>query len=281
MFGAVRVCCMVPTCGRPSVDGSLIQSRFVIRVRSAVDRVARRRYPRRMFVLINSILDSKSLAQAKEIVSGARFIGGEATGAGYTERGVKRNLEMEVTGDYLTLIDLLNKAVDDSAKLNGRILPRYRVNPIVNRYDEGMFYRRHVDAPIQGGVSQIGRVPGRFGQNFVRTDYSMTLFLSDPETYDGGELELELDDSTHRIKLPAGSAVCYATGIGHSVLPVRRGSRVCAIYWFQSMIRDVHLRRVLWDQAELAAALVSAGKTELAEKAENVRLNLIRYLAEI
>lgn len=234
-----------------------------------------------MIIIIDSLLDSQSLAQAREIVGRARFISGEVTGGNYGERGMKRNVEMEVSGDYVKLIDLLNRAVDENSKLNGRILPRYRVNPIINRYDEGMFYRRHIDAPIQGGVSQLGRTPGRFGQNFMRTDYSMTLFLSDPETYDGGELELELDDSTQRIKLPAGSAVCYATGIGHSVLPIRRGARVCAIYWFQSMIRDVHLRRVLWEQAELATALGGAGNAELAEKANNVRANLIRYLAEI
>jgi PKHD-type hydroxylase len=144
-----------------------------------------------------------------------------------------------------------------------------------------MFYRSHTDAPIQGAHTQLGRTPGRFGQNFVRTDYSMTLFLAAPESYDGGELELRFCDEVRRVKLRAGSAVCYSTGIPHSVCQVTRGSRIAAIYWFQSLIRDPHVRRVIWDQYELEQALLECGQTELALRASDVRKNLIRYLAEV
>jgi PKHD-type hydroxylase len=81
--------------------------------------------------------------------------------------------------------------------------------------------------------------------------------------------------------LKAGGAVCYSTGIPHSVRPITRGSRVAAIYWFQTLIRNVQVRRELWEQYLLEEELKAAGLLNLAEKAASVRNNLVRYLADV
>lgn len=233
-----------------------------------------------VFLVVNDILSAIDLERVRRLLGQAKFIDGVISAQGMA-KDTKNNREMEVSEDYVELTQLLDQAVDSSEKINLRIFPRYRTNPIFNRYDTGMFYGEHVDVPIQGGITQFGRSAGRFGQNFIRTDYSMTLFLSDPNTYDGGELELRLFGDSKLIKLRAGSAVCYSTGIPHSVRPVTRGSRVAAIYWFQSLIRNVQLRAELWDQYCLEKALVKLGQEDLAAKAATIRNNMVRYLAEL
>jgi PKHD-type hydroxylase len=230
-----------------------------------------------MFFTVENLLGSRELECVGPLLRQAQFVDGAVTAQG----GSKRNQEMAVSQSYAELIEILNRALEISDKINMRIFPRYRTNPIINRYDTGMFYAEHIDSPIQGGTTQVGRAPGRFGQSFVRTDYSMTLFLSDPSTYEGGELCLRIAEELRTVKLRAGSAVCYATGIPHSVRPVTRGTRIAAIYWFQSYIREPQLRSALWDQRCLEHELNRAGQSELAGKAATIRSNLIRYLAEI
>jgi PKHD-type hydroxylase len=233
-----------------------------------------------MFFIVDDILKPGELDEVYRLISRATFVDGVVSAHG-TSKKAKRNREMMVSDDYLALTELLDRAVQSSDSINMRLLPRFRTNPIFNRYDVGMFYAEHVDAPIQGGVNQFGRSPGRFGQNFIRTDYSMTVFLSDPDTYTGGELELRLFGESKSIKLRAGSGVCYSTGIPHSVRPVTQGARVAAIYWFQSLIRNVQIRSELWGQYCLEENLRTAGHLEMAEKAASIRNNIVRYLAEL
>lgn len=232
-----------------------------------------------MFFIVENLLSEFDLNRIQVILKSARFIDGSVTGS--SSKLSKNNLEMEVGESYLSIAEIINEAIDSSQKIDMRMVPRFRTNPIINRYDFGMKYPPHVDSAIQGGVSQLGKYPGKFGQNFIRTDYSMTLFLSEPKTYEGGELELDLMDEKKLIKLSAGSAVCYSTGISHSVLPVLQGSRIAAIYWFQSMIRDVQLRRLHWDQYCLERKLADRGLIDMAGHAALVRSNILRSLADI
>lgn len=234
-----------------------------------------------MLFIVEDLLSQSDLVRAQRFIDQSRFIQGAATAPEYAKHGVKNNKEMEVSQNYLSLVQLLDQAVDLSPTVNFRVQPRFRSNPIVNRYDAGMFYDEHIDAPIQGGTTQFGRTPGRFGQSFMRTDFSMTLFLSDPASYDGGELELKVFGDVKGFKLRAGSAVCYATGIPHSVKAVSRGSRIAAVYWFQSLIRSAQVRDELWEQYCLERDLRAAGQLQLANRAANVRNNLMRYLAEL
>jgi PKHD-type hydroxylase len=232
-----------------------------------------------LLFIVDDLLSTDALAEVNELIRKATFTDGRITAN--VPITTKNNAEMDVGDVYLRVSSILNAAVETSSKVITRIVPRFRTNPIINRYGTGMFFREHTDAPIQGGVTQFGRTGGRFGQNFIRTDYSMTLFLSDPASYDGGELELRVMEDTKTVKLRPGSAVCYATGIPHAVRTITRGSRIAAIYWFQSMIRDVQIRHVLSEQCDLEERLTQIGQHELAERARSVRNDLVRYLAEI
>src|SRR5690606_32871095 len=164
----------------------------------------------------------------------AKFIDGGATADVSSE--IKRNLEMEVGDGYVRLVQLIDRALRSSVELEAQLFPRYMTSPIINRYEAGMFYREHTDAPIQGKRTQFGPNLAPYGMGFVRTDFSMTLFLSDPASYDGGELRVTASGETRHFKLPAGSAVFYPAGLPHSVTAVTRGARVAAIVWIQSMV---------------------------------------------
>jgi PKHD-type hydroxylase len=232
-----------------------------------------------VFFIVEDLLTKIQVERVSKLTRGARFIDGRATAN--LPKMHKNNLEMEIGEAYVEVAGILNEALERSRRIRARILPRTWTHPIINRYDTGMHYAEHTDVPIQGATTQAGRMPGRFGQNLMRTDYSMTLFLTDVDQYDGGELELRIFDETRRIKLPAGSAVCYSTGLPHSVRAVTRGSRIAGIYWFQSMIRDVQVRRALSELSDLEEQLAGGAQRELADKAAAIHSNMIRYLAEI
>lgn len=234
-----------------------------------------------MFFTIDNILSDADVARALQLLKQSRFVDGAISASGYAKSGIKNNQEMEASDSYLSLVAMLDAAIEASPKVNIRLQPRFRTYPIFNRYDVGMFYGEHIDFPIMGGVTQFGRSPGRFGQNFMRTDYSMTLFLTPPGEYEGGELELKVLGESRLIKMQAGSAVCYSTGIPHSVRPVTQGFRIAAIYWFQSLIRNVQIRSELWEQYRLEQELEKSGSRALAERAASIRHNLVRYLAEL
>jgi PKHD-type hydroxylase len=117
-------------------------------------------------------------------------------------------------------------------------LPLRVFPPLFNRYQGGQSFGTHVDNAIR----QVSGTPIR-----VRTDLSATLFFSDPEQYDGGELVVEDTFGTHEIKLPAGHMILYPSTSLHSVLPVTRGARICSFFWIQSMVRDDAQRAVLFD----------------------------------
>ena len=120
-----------------------------------------------------------------------------------------------------------------SATLPLKVMP-----PMFNRYDIGEAYDAHIDNAIRALAG---------GAHRVRTDVSATLFLSDPNTYDGGELEIMDTYGSHHIKLPAGSLVVYPGTSVHRVRPVTRGSRLAAVFWIQSLVASDAHRQMLWD----------------------------------
>ncbi len=120
-----------------------------------------------------------------------------------------------------------------SAALPLRILP-----PMFNRYGPGETFGAHIDNAIR-------RTPG--SQEFLRTDLSATLFLSEPEDYEGGELTIETAFGAQQVKLPAGHLVLYPASSLHQVTPVTRGERLASFFWLQSMIREDNRRAMLFD----------------------------------
>src|SRR4029077_154972 len=107
-----------------------------------------------------------------------------------------------------------------------------------NRYGVGHRFGVHVDNAVRGDPLTGAR---------IRTDLSATLFLSEPEDYDGGELIIEDTYGAHQIKLPAGHLVLYPASSLHMVTPITRGARVASFFWLQSMVRDAHARSLIFD----------------------------------
>ena len=118
-------------------------------------------------------------------------------------------------------------------------LPRRIFNPLFNRYSGGSnFYGEHVDSAV---------LHSKANQQWVRSDISCTLFLSDPQDYDGGELVIRESFGDKRIKLPAGDLILYPGSTVHQVSPVTRGARMASFFWVESMVRSTEQRQMLFD----------------------------------
>jgi PKHD-type hydroxylase len=144
--------------------------------------------------------------------------------------------------------------------------PRYMTPLIVSRYREGQTYGSHVDDALMQGL---------------RTDLSFTLFLADPESYDGGELVIADTLETRAIKLPAGSLILYPSTTLHHVAPVTRGTRLAVVGWVQSWIRDAGQREILFDlERSVRQVFDREGKSELFDLLAKSRSNLLRMWAD-
>ncbi|WP_228151295.1 Fe2+-dependent dioxygenase [Tamilnaduibacter salinus] len=202
-----------------------------------------------MILNIGNILSQEQLIRIRSAVDQASFADGRKT-AGWHARLVKQNEQM-ITGD--TTMDALRQEVLEHLQnhpvFQMAVRP-HRITPLVfSRYRDGMTYGNHVDDPI------MGQGPGR-----LRTDVSFTVFLDDPEDYDGGELVTDTTADEQTYKLPAGAAIVYPSSTLHRVEPVTRGERRVAIGWAQSTIRDPAQREVLFDLDTARRQLSKAGK---------------------
>ena len=188
-----------------------------------------------MLLQIPNILGSEDLASLRAELARARFEDGRATaGAGAHE--IKRNLQLPLDGEAArSCAPRVTEALRRNALFFSAALPQKMFGPVFNRYDTGMGYGDHLDASILG-------VPAP-----IRADVAATLFLSAPEDYDGGELVVQDTFGAHRVKLPAGSMIVYPASSLHRVEPVTRGSRLAAVLWIQSLVRDEARRRILFD----------------------------------
>ena len=190
-----------------------------------------------MLFMMENLLDEQALTFVDEILANARFVDGGAT-AGADAGRIKRNeeLDRETTPKAELLEALVVRALQLNPTFGDNVLPRNFSRPIVSRYADGMEYGLHVDNPLMGA-----------GGGLLRTDVSVTVFLADPDSYDGGALELEIEGERREVKLPRGHAVAYTTGTPHRVTPVIRGARIATVLWAESIVADPHKRRILSD----------------------------------
>lgn len=198
---------------------------------------------------------------------------GNAT-AGDQARQVKQNQQLPLDSKLAQQLgDIILSTLSQHPTFISAALPLRIFPPMFNRYRTGETYGLHVDNAIR-------YVPGN--STPIRTDLSATLFLCDPEEYEGGELVIEDNFGSQRIKLNAGDLVLYPSTSLHTVTPVSQGTRTCAVFWLQSMVRSNQQRETLFDLDQSVQALT----TELgASHAEVVRLsgtyhNLIRQWAD-
>ncbi|GBQ31196.1 Fe2+-dependent dioxygenase [Gluconacetobacter azotocaptans] len=192
-----------------------------------------------MLLHIPELLSRDELAHCRTVLAQADWGDGRVT-AGPQSAQAKHNLQLPLNHpDHRALADLVLGALARNALFTSAAVPHRTVPPLFNRYDVGMEFGAHVDNAIR-------YIPGSDGLR-IRTDISATLFLTEPEEYDGGELLVHDASGTQAVKLPAGDMIVYDTTVLHSVAPVTRGSRWASFFWTQSLIREGSLRRILFD----------------------------------
>ena len=191
-----------------------------------------------MLIAIPDLLDAAGVAALRAIIDAGDWIDGNAT-SGHQSALAKRNAQLpEESPAAREAGTLVLDALSASPLFVAAALPLKVYPPLFNRYAGGDAFGAHVDSAI--------RI--RRGSDFrIRSDLSATLFLSDPESYDGGDLVIEDQFGEQRVKLPAGHMVLYPASSVHRVEPVTRGARVASFFWIQSMIRDDGARRILFE----------------------------------
>jgi len=209
--------------------------------------------------IIRQLLSPELLAQINERLAKAKWVDGLLT-AGATAARVKRNLQLEPGPDAQELAELVKKTLLANDKFPPLALPR-RLTPILfSRYENGMEYGAHTDDAVRS-------------RDGIRTDLAATLFLSEPDSYDGGELVV----NNNAVKLPAGDLVLYPATTVHRVAPVTRGARLAAVMWIQSLVRSQEQREVL---LQLHGVIARLGDHPVSVNLESVQQNLLRMWAE-
>ncbi len=226
-----------------------------------------------MLIDIPDVLSAEQLARVRGVIDAAEWIDGNAT-SGHQSALAKRNWQLP---EESTAAREAGNAILDALAAQplfvAAALPHKVYPPLFNRYGVGEGFGAHVDSAV--------RI--RRGSDFrIRSDLSATLFLADPDSYDGGELVVEEKFGEQRVKLPAGHMVLYPASSIHRVEPVTRGERIAAFFWIQSMVRDDGQRTLLFEldnAVQLVAADRGAGDAA-AIKLTGVYHNLLRRWAD-
>jgi PKHD-type hydroxylase len=227
-----------------------------------------------MLICVPDILSKAEVADFRAAMDVAAWEDGRTT-AGAQSAMVKKNEQLPPNGDVARRLgEAVIKALVANPLFVSAAIPRQIFPPLFNRYGVGHHFGVHVDNAVRGDHLTGTR---------IRTDLSVTLFLSEPDEYDGGELIVEDYYGSHRVKLPAGHLVLYPASSLHTVTPVTRGVRVASFFWLQSMIRDGHARSLIFDIDSAIQGLISRlgrNDPELV-KLTGIYHNLIRYWAEV
>ena len=223
-----------------------------------------------MMMCIPNLLTPAETAKLCAIAADAEFDDGAVT-AGARIKNLKTNKQMKNDAVGKEEADgIVIGALQRSDLFQSVAVPKSIAQPMINRYRDGMSYDSHVDAPL------IGKNGG------MRPDVSITVFLSDPASYDGGELTIESGVGEQAVKLMAGEAVVYPTSACHWVSPVTRGERLAAVTWAQSAVRSAEKRTILHDirnaMTQIADAAPDAEATHLLFK---THANLMRMWADV
>lgn len=191
-----------------------------------------------MLLQIPEVLTAEQVAQCRAMLDEAEWVDGRVT-AGPQSGRAKDNMQLpENSPAAWRMGDLIVDALQRNPLFVTAALPLRVFPPLFNRYTGGQSFGTHVDNSIR----QVTGTPHR-----IRTDLSATLFFSEPDEYEGGELLVEDTYGTQSVKLPAGHLILYPSTSLHQVRPVTRGARVCSFFWVQSMVREDSQRALLFD----------------------------------
>ena len=191
-----------------------------------------------MMISVSSLLSQDDLARCREALEGAEWEDGRVT-AGHQATGVKRNLQLPLASAAAkTIGDIILARLGQCPVYIASVLPLRVLPPRINRHEQGGTYGNHIDNALM-------RMPG--GDAYVRTDVSCTVFLNEPDSYEGGELVIEDSYGEHRVKRAAGDMIIYPGTSHHRVEPVTAGVRLASFFWTQSLVASELNRRTLFE----------------------------------
>ena len=224
-----------------------------------------------MLIRITSVLTPADLSMVHRLLSSAAFVDGKLS-AGQAARRIKNNQEVDRGARELELLNnlIMGKLVQHPV-YRSAALPLRVAAPYYARYTTGMHYGDHVDDPVMGADGQI-----------YRSDLSITIFLSNPSGYDGGELMINTAFGEQAVKYAAGDAVLYSASTRHRVAEVTRGERLVAVTWVQSLVRDPNQRELLHELNGVRERLLaSAPESEDAKQVNKTYVNLVRMWGDV
>ena len=227
-----------------------------------------------MLLHLKNLLTEDELAQGRALLMApdAPWIDGRRS-AGAQAVQVKQNQQLaQESSSAATLRALVLGALRRDALLFSAALPRKIFNPLFNRYEGAAnHYGQHVDGAVMHSLAS---------GEWVRSDLSCTVFLAEPDEYDGGELVVHDTYGQQAVKLPAGDAVLYPGTSVHEVRPVTRGARIASFLWIESMVRGQEQRRLLFEMDMALLALRQRhGETDEAIRLTGTYHNLLRMWA--
>ena len=226
-----------------------------------------------MLTVIPELLDDQAVARVRRLIDAAQWVDGNVT-SGHQSALAKRNLQLpEDCAEAQQAGQVVLDALGRSPLFIAAALPLKVFPPLFNSYAGGQAFGTHVDNAV--------RIQAGTGFR-VRSDLSITVFLEEPDSYDGGELTVETNFGVQQVKLPAGHAVLYPSSSLHRVEPVTRGRRVASFFWLQSMVRDDAARQMLFDLDSSIQALAGAlgHEDEQVIRLTGVYHNLLRRWAD-
>lgn len=215
---------------------------------------------------IVDLLSSQEVAQCREIAAAATFVDGKVSNP---HNKAKQNEQLHEQTAYQRSAKIIIDAMGRSAEFLEFAFPAQIAPPLLTRYRPGMRYGAHADAaylPLPGGT--------------LRSDISCTVFLNEPETYEGGSLHIRLGDADLRFKLNPGQAILYPSNTLHEVEPVTKGERLVAITFIQSRVSDPFHRSMIFELNELAALEGNNMSPENFSRLQLIQANLLRYWGE-
>jgi len=220
---------------------------------------------------IEGVLNAEQLSTLTERLAQAEWVDGRVT-TGQQGAAVKSNEQVNThTALYTELQQFVLQAINQHPQFFSTTLPVNISAPLFNRYQGGGTYGFHVDGAVR-----------REENLWLRTDISATLFLNDPDSYEGGELVIQDTFGQHKVKLPAGDMVIYPSSSLHCVTPVVTGQRIASFMWIQSMVRDEKKRAMLGQlDSDIQQLAMLEGSSETRMNLLNLYHNLLREWSEI
>ncbi|MEX0732008.1 MAG: Fe2+-dependent dioxygenase [Aquisalimonadaceae bacterium] len=219
-----------------------------------------------MIIVLQNVLSAEDLSHLREAIPKLTFEDGQER-TGHAAAMVKYNRQAVPDSPGLAPLQaLVTSALQRDVLFQLAAMPLRVLPPIFSSYETGMEYGEHTDDALIGPI---------------RTDMSLTVFLSDPNSYDGGELIIESSTGYNDIKLPAGDAVLYPATAIHRVAPVTRGERLAAVTWIQSSVRDSARRELVFElDMTRRSLLAQQGKTRDFDTLSKCHANLLRMWAD-